>query len=367
MIGLPYWIVFSLAVAFAWFPKGDGRQLTILLGIGLVLLTGLRLEVGGDWDPYLSWVEEVRGVPLGVGLGRAEYGYALLNWLGSNGFGGIYFVNSVCAALAIGCLLHFCDRQASPGLALAVAIPYLVVVVFMGYTRQSVAIGFGMLAMLAVERRQVWPFLLTVTIAALFHRTAICLFVLAPAMFMPRLDRTALVHLAGIFAFGAALAVLVFGDDVASLSGRYVVSTGDSATLPFQGAVEESADGYRSSGAMVRLLQSVLAAASFVFIATRIKLAPAAFWLWTIVSVVVLCLFVLSFWRSTLADRTGLFFIPFQLYAFSMLPSLVRPPLDRLLTLAILLCSGATFWVWLNYGDHAHLWLPYQNVLQQWL
>jgi hypothetical protein len=55
--------------------------------------------------------------------------------------------------------VSFCRTQPRPWLALTLAFPYLVVVVAMGYTRQGVAIGLEMLALLALERDRLLPFL----------------------------------------------------------------------------------------------------------------------------------------------------------------------------------------------------------------
>ena len=71
----------------------------------------------------------------------------MLNWLAARTELGPYFVNTVCAALFAWGLVVFCRAQPRPWLALVVAVPYLVTVVAMGYTRQGTAIGLAMLAL----------------------------------------------------------------------------------------------------------------------------------------------------------------------------------------------------------------------------
>ena len=73
----------------------------------LVLFSGLRHEVGGDWVHYLDFVDMQR---------NADFPFYLLHeplWLMLNGFaanvgGGIYFVNIICAFIFIWGLLKFC-------------------------------------------------------------------------------------------------------------------------------------------------------------------------------------------------------------------------------------------------------------------
>ena len=67
-------------------------------------------------------VERTVGEPLSSVLTSAEPGYGLLNWFGANIFGGVYFVNTVCAIFSIGLLL-FLRSQPRPWLALTLAVP----------------------------------------------------------------------------------------------------------------------------------------------------------------------------------------------------------------------------------------------------
>ncbi len=62
-------------------------------------------------------------------------------------------------------------------------MPYLVVVVAMGYSRQGVAIGLGFFALLALGERDTLKFVLFVALAAAFHKTAV---VLVPIAFLAR-------------------------------------------------------------------------------------------------------------------------------------------------------------------------------------
>ena len=118
----------------------------------LVVLIGLREQVGGDWGNYLPYLDSIGPLSLLEALQETEPGYALLNWLGARSGGGVYLVNTICGALFTFGLLRFCRAQPRPWLALTLAVPYLITVVAMGYSRQGVAIGFEMLALLALQR-----------------------------------------------------------------------------------------------------------------------------------------------------------------------------------------------------------------------
>ena len=101
-----YWLLFLVPAGIAFSPiKGDKNtnyMLWAIVGLLCILLIGLRYEVGGDWDPYLVYLDNARGIDLnldallGAAYGNAS-GYIFLNWVAIQlGFGiyGIYFVNT---------------------------------------------------------------------------------------------------------------------------------------------------------------------------------------------------------------------------------------------------------------------------------
>jgi hypothetical protein len=370
---LIYWVPFVTLAIASFSPLAKNTAAALFAAGFLILWIGLRHEVGADWGPYSTLNQEVIGANLLSALGRSDPAYALLNWLGANGLSGIYFVNLACAALAVVPLIIFCRRQPNPALALLVAIPYLVTVVYMNYTRQSVALGFGLLAMLAVQDRKLWRFVAFVTVAALFHKTAVCLVILAPALFSEEPPRAWVRKFIIVAVWSVVLTVFLFANEFQMLTQEYITNTGDAALasrIPLVGEGPSRRSGTNhlySAGAVVRIAQSVVAVACIVFICLRTPRDPATTWLWSIMSIAVILLFILAFWRSTLADRFALFFVPLQLYAFATLPSLFKPPLARAVQLAIILGSASAFFVWLNYGSDTQAWLPYRSVIGTWL
>lgn len=103
-------------------------------------------------------------------LGHTDPGYALVNWeVGRMGLR-IWAVNLICASIFTVGLLSLCRLQPKPLLAVLVAVPYLVIVVAMGYTRQSAAIGFLMLGLSQYVRRATFRMLISLLLAASFHK-----------------------------------------------------------------------------------------------------------------------------------------------------------------------------------------------------
>jgi hypothetical protein len=87
----------------------------------LVLIVGLRHEVGADWGNYLGILDLATYVSLKEALAIGDPGYMLLNWVAAEFGLGVYFVNSVCAGLFAWGLVKFCRTQPRHWLALTVA------------------------------------------------------------------------------------------------------------------------------------------------------------------------------------------------------------------------------------------------------
>ncbi|GEM_PF-202840 len=372
---LTYWVIWLLAaagvVARDWASPDLRRFAWIGFGVVLVLFAGLRHDVGGDWGTYVTYVERASEMSFIDGLAIDDPGYSAVNWLGAHGFGGIYFVNLCCAAIAVAGLMIFCSRQANPALALAVAVPYLITVVFLGYSRQSAAIGFGLLAMLAVGERKEWQFLLWTTLAALFHKSALVFFVFAPALYAHRFEWRHLwrLGLIGIYALG--LTALLLLPRLAWFWNSYVVisagSIGSPSALPSLGSLEEEivvdSSVVYSRGAQLRLGIGLLAAAVIGILVGRRLLSGRDAWMWAISAVCVVVLFILALFKATLADRMGLYFIPTQLVAFSMVPLLFAGRFQKPAEIVVLLGTLGLLAGWLLFADNAFAWLPYDNVL----
>jgi hypothetical protein len=64
---------------------------------------------------------------------------------------------------------------------------------------------------------------------------------------------------------------------------------------------------------------------------------------------------------STAVDRLALYLLPLQMVVFGRLHLLFElPALRTASAVAVLLFYFTVQFVWLNYANHAHSWVPYQ-------
>ncbi|WP_242218916.1 EpsG family protein [Shinella zoogloeoides] len=356
---ITYYILYAIIALSALlgekFLKHREKNFFILLVISLVLFVGLREEIGGDWGSYHEILNLASGASLGTALHILEPGYSLINWVGSNKFGGIYFPNFVCALLAIIPLSIFCRSRANPWLSLVVATPYLIIVVYMGYTRQSAAIGICMLAILSLEREHFWSAIGFVMLAALFHLTAAGFFL--PTILLSSLPlnwRNAL-QAALMAAIAGTYVIILSAGRLNFLFGAYVseayVSTPDTNIM-------------QSAGALPRLGLGFLAGAIFIWLVRQQTLLNSRNGIWTLSALGSFILLPLAFLTSTFADRLGLYFIPLQLHVANLVEAELKSFVaQQMFRIAVVGLYGAMLTVWLMRSRFAEYWLPYDNLL----
>jgi hypothetical protein len=153
-----------------------GAQSAPLLFVAALLIAamiGFRYEVGGDWNTYKEIYSEISYFKLMEAIAYGDPGYSLLNWMAVQFGAGIWFVNLACGLIFTWGLVRFARRQTNPWLAVLVGIPYLVIVVAMGYTRQGVAIGLLLAGLSVLDRSSFVRFGFYILLAATFHKSAI--------------------------------------------------------------------------------------------------------------------------------------------------------------------------------------------------
>jgi hypothetical protein len=345
-----YWILFGIwAIGAIQFGRqrysAYNQPFFIIAAFVTALMIGLRYAVGGDWGSYATMYQDILFQPLIPALRETDPGYGFLNWVASRHDWGIWFVNLSCAILFMGGLARLAWRQPNPWLAVLVAVPYLIIVVAMGYTRQAAAIGIVCWAVADASPDRITRLVVSIGVAALFHKTAI---LFLPILLAPVITRNPLLAIVGTVAF-AVLANAFLGGASDKLVTNYVNST------------------YDSQGAGIRVAMNVVAAGFLLMFRHRMGFDDFAKSFWTICAILaVLSVFALfGFSASSGVDRLSLFLIPLQIVTFARLPyalSQTFRPLPSIL-IGVIGYSFAVQFVWLNYAANVSAWIPYQNVI----
>lgn len=349
----PYWFLFAVFAAGALqsraqpMSRPQSAPLLGLVGLLAILMIGFRYEVGADWVPYIDIFDTIAYLDLRPALLLSgDPGYALINWLVAQADQQIWAVNLICGAIFMWGLLRFAKSQPNPWLVGVLAVPYLVIVVAMGYTRQAVAIGIVLAGLAALDRKTLGRFTIYILIAAAFHKSAVIVLpMVALAAARQRFVTAALLLLSG---------VIIYYLFVDAALDRMV-------TNYFEAEMA-------SEGAGVRVAMNLLPAIVYLIYQRRFQEAfqlsdmQRKIWRNFAIAALLLVPALLLTTSTTAIDRMALYLIPLQLFVLSRLPNIFlekgRP--NGQLVIALVCYSALIQFVWLNYAVHAEYWLPYQ-------
>jgi len=345
-----YWAMLAVAglAALADFRpevarRAGGEAGWVLTWAALTLIIGFRFEVGPDWVSYLRIHNYAARIDLIDAIGYSDPGYTVVNWISARLGWGIYGVNLFCGAVFSAGLIAFCRTLPRPALALAVAVPSLVIVAAMGYSRQGTAIGLALFALIALSRKRPLRFVMWILFASLFHRSAV---ILLPLVAMVT-GRGRIWSIAGIIIMLGLLYTTWIADRADLYVQRYVV-----------------ARNYSSEGALIRVVMNAAPAVLFLLLRRRFALEPQTERLWTwmsLLSLVTLGALAVSP-STTIVDRVALYLVPIQLFVFASLPGVIRSERTAALPIiaAIIGGYGLVLGVWLTMAENATAWLPYR-------
>lgn len=303
---ISYWAAYLLVSILVTInvssPKALDRVSLWLVVSAFILFVGMRYNVGGDWGTYKMHLAMLKGLSFSQAVTFGDPGYYFLNWLASVLGRDIAFVNTLCAIIVCVGLAKFAAKQPFPWLAYLVAIPYLIIVVSMGYTRQSAALGFAMIALAALSDNKQRSFVLWILLGALFHKSAVLLLPIA-ALSASRNKTWSAVWVGATGLMATNLLLIQSADD---LWRNYV-----------------EAD-YQSQGALIRVAMNAVPSVIFLLYGKRLSTSLVEYKLWTWMSIISLSTIPLVIISSTAVDRVALYLIPIQLFVFSRLPYLSK-------------------------------------------
>ena len=346
---LPYWILFAFFAAGA--ARDPGRRIPgqqpprVMLLIGILLMTlmiGTRFMVGGDWRSYEFMFSFVRHMSFERAIDFGDPGYQALNWVVQQWNGEIWWVNLFSAAIFAWGLTRLCQNQPLPMLAVLVAVPYLIIVVAMGYTRQSVAIGILMAGLASLGRGgSVIRFALYVAVAALFHKTAVL--VLPLVIFASKRNR-----MLNVIA-GGAMFVLFFDLFLSESTDQFV-----------KNYIETR---YSSQGAWIRVILNLIPAVLLLSKRGRFGLTEQEERVWRYIAITacVMPIILIATPSSTAVDRMALYLMPLQIVVLSRAYLLFSKP--RSGVAAVIAYAFLVQLIWLNFASHAKLWVPYRSFI----
>ncbi len=352
-----YFLIFLIPVLATLVPLRAIGLLShiqwVLFGIVLIIIIGLRHDVGGDWYNYIANYTFYEGLEFSEAkllILVKDPAYDFIYWLSLKYLDGdaIYVVNLVCAIFFTLGLLKLCTTLSPmPWLAITISIPYVFLVVSLGYTRQAAALGFLMYGLTYLVNNKNKQFYMLIILGSFFHATLLITILLGFIYsYRPSIrGNTALVVL-----FALLLAALfLISKKIGFLYYHYVSNT-----------------ELQSHGATLRAFINAIPALLTILYYGSFKSRFNDARLWLILSIFSIILLPISFYLSTVVDRIVIYVAPLQLIALSRFPVLIESIHTRTLFVTLIIFMYLLLMVvWLNFGIHANGWIPYDNFLLQ--
>jgi hypothetical protein len=347
---LPYWLLFALFCVGSFFGAADLRRqkplgMLWVGGLTLILMIGLRWEIGPDWDSYHGWWTRAayRGFARYLRGPGTDPGFYAVMWSFRNLGAPFWLFNLTMAAAFVIGLIRFARTMVNPWLATAIAVPYLGIVMAMSGIRQAAAIGMVLFGLVAFQRQQGWKFLASIAVAASLHASSILVLPLAGLSFVR--NRFQAIVLIVIIAAGA---YYLLGGAFDLYSERYF------------------ARSIQSSGTLYRIVMNLLPALVYLLLQRHFPAEPHERLLWRNMSITALLTLPAYFlvFSSTALDRFSLYLFPLQIYVLSAFPLVVgKAAWMQRLTLAVLAYLALQLFFFLNFGLNQDFYVPYRTVL----
>jgi hypothetical protein len=342
-----YWALFAVPSVVSLSPVRLERysRLAIvgLTAVALVILIGLRDQVGADWPGYLNILNGYQTLTFWDALSGREPGFALINWLSIQFDWGIYGVNVACAVILVAGLSAFLLRQPNFWRGLALAIPVLVIQLGMSGIRQAAAIGFLFFALNAFVDRKLVRYLAFVFLAFTLHQTAIvfgllAIFIRGRIRLLPAVGAGLLVVLVALFLF----------KDPDFYRNAYI---------------QQDLGG--AAGAMPRAAFNVTAALLFWrYSKPWAEQYPEDHRLFGIMAIAVVIITPFVPFAQVAVDRLEYYLIPFQIAVVARVPEFLPQRMRLTFTTIVLAGYAAALAIWMNFSWIAQSgWMPYRSLL----
>ena len=346
-----YYLLYFVIIIFKLFEGRLINNINKLLYFYLVfiifLFIGLRHEVGGDWFNYTAYINDIKNNPKTVFNFKGDLFFNFILYIFKDFDYSIYYVNLISSFIFVSSLYLYSLQQNKPVMVFVVSFPILILILSMGYTRQSIAFGVLIFSILALNKGKNLSFVFLIIIGSLFHKSLILFIILLIVNFKLKLK-----YLLVPFFLVVSTMILIYYFKTDTVN--YYINTyiGDGQHL-------------ESKGALYRYLVNLLPAIIFLLFLPKFSNRNSEFKIMLFFSILTIMGSLTYSYASTFIDRMGFYLAILQLYIFSNLDLIIK---DRLLNkityVVVLFIYFAVLTIWLNFSKYSFTdWTPYKNIL----
>ena len=334
--------------------------------IGLWLFVGTAEEMSCDAVIYQRYFNQASNGSLLQLLAGRDPGFFLLNWIGGqlpDATIGRMFVQMTMAGIFAAGLAMFCRPMPNRGLALILALPFLVLVVGIGYVRQATAFGL-MLIFFSLPQRNMWQKGVKtglLTLATSFHLPfgLIACFLFLSLGF----PRRALI-VASVLALALAIVIVDLEHLIHTINYYMSNALGPQSAVQSLGAYYRVPLAALAGVAIILGWIQVLGRPHLELFRGLAVLGPIAqnYKGMIPMALFAICLVVVMIPLSTVADRYAIYANVLILAVAGHARQLANP-WSTLIQWGAIPASAGLLVLWLVAASHRNCWLPYDSYL----
>ena len=341
-----------------------------ILFILLIIFSGLRYEVGGDWENYIVQFKGFAnfGFPSVAIFTSSDPIYITINILSHKLGTGIELVNLICSMVFFSGYYLFVKKYGHNVLSILAPFLFIFLILSMGFSRQCLSIGFILYSLYFYIDKKYFLQVFFILLALLSHKSSIIFFIFFfISIFFNRIKfinttELQIIKKNSLKIFFIALVVLlifflVIFRDLQRLTEVYFIYDRDLSIKLHQTRT--------SSGVIYKY--PILLFFSLFYLISRNKLKfinnceRNIFDTYLILSLSILPL--LGFF-SLLVDRLLIYFYPFiGIFIVKFLNDCVDTKHHFKIYIFCSLLSFLMTFTWLKFANHSHFWIPYKNIL----
>lgn len=348
--GISYYFIFIIPLFFYYISKRLSKNLNKvnLLFVLLIfaLFTGSRVEIGGDWGTYLkNYYILGKNFNLRDFNVRSDWGFEILSYFFYINKQPIFFLNLLISFFNFLCLYFFLRDKDYKWIFLIISVPFFVIVLQIGFIRQSVAISFIILSMLAIKKNYYLSFMICMILGMMFHKSSLLIFLIM----ILSIDRLLSVILKySIFFIFIGIIIYLSRGDFGNLYSNYLINI--------------STD---SKGAIPRLILVCVPSIIYLLFYNKFNFSLFEKKFFLILSLLTFILIPLVISYSTLVDRLLIYLLPFQLVIYSSISSLSKNEnIKKLINSSVISLFILYLFVWLNFSNSSQRWVPYSSFIK---
>jgi len=329
-------------------PKFLDKILSLILLIILILFTGLRFKVGGDWGSYELIYDQIQISHFS--FSNFDSLFYTLNYVVSliGLKNGLILVNLIVSAFVFICFYRFIIANYLNLTSFLIFFPYVIIVI-MGYTRQSIVLGFLFLILsLNLDKKKISTIILAI-ISGFFHFSGYFLSLIIFNNFTKKINKNNnfITFLIPLIMF--LILILFIYINLDPIIDKYIY---------FQKT-------FTTTSSLIRNFPILLSCLLFLNFRKYFKNNTKNYNFYFKLSIFGILLYFSTFLFSTISDRLLIYLIPLIVLVFSKLLNYFNSNYSKFIYLFSLNIFFVFFLLgWFNFSNSGRSWLPYDILLE---